>query len=138
MVPIACGISESEASKNRKVLRHRICLTRSLRDRTERGVYAASTWRNPFHVMCCPDIRKEQTVMRPDRRRAEAALWRAAKAEGRALVPILVGALNTYPVSCRGAESEKCSADETSAAPSTFCLPEPAEGISYCAHHDKG
>jgi hypothetical protein len=29
-------------------------------------------------------------VKRPDRRRAEAALWRAAQAEGRASVPIMV------------------------------------------------
>jgi hypothetical protein len=43
-----------------------------------------------------PEPRKVQTVKRPDRRRAEAALWRAAKAEGRAPAPLVVEALNTY------------------------------------------
>ena len=34
-----------------------------------------------------PSVGRRSTVKRPDRRRAEAALWRAAKAEGRAPGP---------------------------------------------------
>jgi len=51
--------------------------------RSERGVYAASPSLFPHHSVDS-SLAGSFTLKRPDRRRAEAALWRAAKADGRA------------------------------------------------------
>ena len=59
----------------------RICLAWSLRERTERGVYAASASHSSVTLRNFPSARNVQTVKRP---------------EGRAPVPLLVRALNTY------------------------------------------
>jgi len=50
---------------------------------SERGVYAASLSLLPQLSLNSNPV-GSFTLKRPDRRRAEAALWRAAKAEGRA------------------------------------------------------
>src|SRR5436190_569310 len=50
---------------------------------SERGIYAASLSLSPHHSVNSSLV-GSCTLKRPDRRRAEAALWRAAKAEGRA------------------------------------------------------
>jgi len=50
---------------------------------SERGVYAASPSLLP-QLSMTSNLVGSFTLKRPDRRRAEAALWRAAKAEGRA------------------------------------------------------
>jgi len=50
---------------------------------SERGVYAASLSLLP-QLSLNSNLVGSFTLKRPDRRRAEAALWRAAKAEGRA------------------------------------------------------
>src|SRR5882724_259666 len=44
------------------------CLAWSLRDRTERGVYAASASRSPVTLRNSPSARKVQTVKRPEGR----------------------------------------------------------------------
>jgi len=49
---------------------------------SERGVYAASLLHRQLSLNS--NLLGKITLKRPDRRRAEAALWRAAKAEGRA------------------------------------------------------
>src|SRR5438034_9702843 len=63
-----------------------ICLANSRRERTERGVYAASTWDNPCDLSEVPERQEVRTVKRP---------------EGRAPASILVGTLNTYSASRR-------------------------------------
>src|SRR5438477_11143757 len=57
-----------------------MCLASSRRERTERGVYAASTWDNPCDLSEVPERQEVRTVKRP---------------EGRAPAPIFVGTLNT-------------------------------------------
>ena len=64
-------------------IRWGMCLAWSLRERTERGVYAASATHSPVTLRNSPSARKAQTVKRP---------------EGRAPTPLLCGALNTYPM----------------------------------------
>ena len=59
-----------------------ICLANSRRERTERGVYAASRWDNPCDLSEVPDRQEVRTVKR---------------SEGRAPDPSLVGTLNRYP-----------------------------------------
>jgi hypothetical protein len=58
-----------------------MCLAPELRERTERGVYAASAWLKPEVVEETRRPRNLPTLKRP---------------EGRALPLLLIGALNTY------------------------------------------